>query len=1003
MKALLFLMTILWTPIIFAQSQNPLLLRDVNTAPVSSNPQQFLSIGNTTFFVAESRAYGQELWVIDAITEEVTLLNDILPGKNKSYIQELIAMNGIVYFGAYDDLNGTQQLWRSDGTVSGTFMVKETGAINNMIIHQNQLFFQANNPVTGVELWKSDGTSVGTVIVKDIANTSWVSSFATPLFSDGNVLYFSAITTIEGEELWKTDGTAVGTVLVKDINSGSSSSSPRNFVKVNNTILFRANGANTGEELWKTDGTAAGTVLVKDINTGSDGSSIFKQTVIGNQLFFSALDGVHGRELWKTDGTSGGTVLVKDINTGMLSCDLDDLTAMNGILYFSANDGSNGQELWKSDGTVTGTILVKDINGGFSGSEPDNLIVWNNNLYFSAKDNANGRELWKSDGTVVGTILVKDINSNSLSSNPTDLIVINNKLIFKASDATSGAEWWFTDGTTANTQLIEDIEPGLSSSGVNSTAVVALGNNKMVYSARESIIGEELWVTNLSTFSTQSIDIYPGTFDGVVVEAGLQVFDDQVWFGENGSAFGLWRTDGTRAGTNQFLTPTGSISIPRQFQVVQNSLYYLSGGSEIWRTGQLTGNTIKLNDHNSIEAKTFLSLNQDTLYFNGVGNFIDQVFIHTFSSQGNSYQPIRVNVRAQQFMKANGIIYFLGGNNLGVEDLWRIDGDTAVLIKETMPLSGFGGRIILLGVANNQLYFEVEDGTTGRELWKTNGTVNGTVLVKDINPTGDANIGSFAVLNNTLYFTADDGVNGQELWKTDGTANGTVLVKDISPNTGSYIGELMTTGNTLYFAADDGVHGKEIWMSDGTTGGTVMVKDITTGSNWSNPTQLIEGGSGTLYFTAHDGQFNGLYQTDGTAANTQLLLTFDQSVIGFSSIEELTYFKGKLYFIAEDFHAGKELFVYDPLLQTVDVSTVKTATRFAKLYPNPNSGQFTLELDQMGNMNLVVLDVAGKLVHEEQIKNKQTIDVSVTDLAEGVYFIRLYNDEKSQLLKFIKH
>ena len=94
MKALLFLMTILWTPIIFAQSQNPLLLRDVNTAPVSSNPQQFLSIGNTTFFVAESRAYGQELWVIDAITEEVTLLNDILPGKNKSYIQELIAMNG---------------------------------------------------------------------------------------------------------------------------------------------------------------------------------------------------------------------------------------------------------------------------------------------------------------------------------------------------------------------------------------------------------------------------------------------------------------------------------------------------------------------------------------------------------------------------------------------------------------------------------------------------------------------------------------------------------------------------------------------------------------------------------------------------------------------------------------------------------------------------------------------------------------------------------------------
>ena len=44
-------------------------------------------------------------------------------------------------------------------------------------------------------------------------------------------------------------------------------------------------------------------------------------------------------------------------------------------------------------------------------------------------------------------------------------------------------------------------------------------------------------------------------------------------------------------------------------------------------------------------------------------------------------------------------------------------------------------------------------------------------------------------IGSTAYFTADDGVHGEELWKSDGTAAGTVLVKDINPGSaGSYLG-----------------------------------------------------------------------------------------------------------------------------------------------------------------------------------------------------------------------
>jgi ELWxxDGT repeat protein len=62
------------------------------------------------------------------------------------------------------------------------------------------------------------------------------------------------------------------------------------------------------------------------------------------------------------------------------------------------------------------------------------------------------------------------------------------------------------------------------------------------------------------------------------------------------------------------------------------------------------------------------------------------------------------------------------------------------------------------------LFFRADDGTTGRELWTSDGTAAGTTLVKDIHPAGDSSPHNLTNVNGTLFFAAADGTTGIELW-----------------------------------------------------------------------------------------------------------------------------------------------------------------------------------------------------------------------------------------------
>jgi len=257
----------------------------------------------------------------------------------------LVVSGTNMYFTTYVASVGNE-LWKTDGTVAGTVMVKDIypgsvdGQISQMTDINGTLFFIANNGVNGNELWKSDGTAAGTVMVKDItAGGIYSHSILNYLTNVNGILYF----TKGNYELWKSDGTDAGTVLVRP----SSSISPTNLINVNGTLFFECGTLSTGAEICKSDGTTDGTVMIKNINVNGTGYGGFiNPCVVGPNVYFRAQNGVNGYELWKSDGTEAGTVMVSDTNVGSSDFNPEKLTKAGNKLFMVGQTATEGMELF---------------------------------------------------------------------------------------------------------------------------------------------------------------------------------------------------------------------------------------------------------------------------------------------------------------------------------------------------------------------------------------------------------------------------------------------------------------------------------------------------------------------------------------------------------------------------------------------------------------------------------------------------------------------------------
>ncbi|MCU7845633.1 MAG: hypothetical protein KZQ93_17520 [Candidatus Thiodiazotropha sp. (ex Monitilora ramsayi)] len=404
----------LWTTDATESGTN--MVKDIDQSAYGSFPEGYTSLGNISLFWAYESTTGYELWASNGTELGTYLVKDLWLGSGSSNPYYMIAFKSKLYFSAIDYANSRYLLHVTDGTPAGTKLLLDRdsnliGSPSGFIIVGDNLMFTASDGVHGHELWLSDGTEAGTYMLKDINPGADNSSPGWQHVIDGK-LYFAANDGVHASELWGSDGTEDGTHMVKDINPGYVSSGPSQMAEIGGgKFIFRADGDDAGtrkDEIWVSDGTEAGTELILDPET--DAFHGWLLASIDGKAIFSSNNLENGTELWISDGTADGTRILKDINPGVGSASPNSYFLHGGKVYFSADDGTNGIELWVTDGTASGTYMVKDINPGVSGSSLWDIRSSGSQLYFAADDGTHGNELWISDGTEAGTKMVKDIN-----------------------------------------------------------------------------------------------------------------------------------------------------------------------------------------------------------------------------------------------------------------------------------------------------------------------------------------------------------------------------------------------------------------------------------------------------------------------------------------------------------------------------------------------------------------------------------------------------------------
>lgn len=673
----------------------------------------------------------------------------------------------------------------SDGTATGTRYFSRQSWIadskNPFLTSVGQrAFFLARDEEHGYELWSTDGTPEQTSLVKDVWPGPTNSDIGQVTLFNGRVL-FHAEDGVHGRELWVSDGTPEGTQLLLDIAPGAASSDPHYFRPVEQWMYFAADNGTQGNELWRTDGTPGGTQLVTEVNPGPPGADIWGLTAARNRLYFAAGSSEYGEELFEIR-TDVNTPRCLELVPGTRGGGPNHMFVFQDHLFFAANDGRLGEELYRiSLENPDNPELAGDINTPLGTEEvssfPKQLTPFQEGLLFSATDREHGNELWFSDGTEQGTLLLADIAPGSEDATPGDLAAVGDRAFFTARNVAAGRELWMTSGPSGSTEMVMDLVPGPA--GSDPKDPVAAGSGQMLFTANDGAHERGLWVTRGTPETTHTVAFSAQAASSARI-GHLFAFDGRIYFYLEGpnARRSLWSTDGTSAGTRCLLADIEKIApVGAGFRLAPGelpALLFSGNGSSNPAIAQL--------DHTLFFAANVPPFGGE-LFQTGTGRDDCRIVADAY--------PGRPSSSPANFTVAKDMLYFTADTPRRGPILWRTNGNPE---NTGYVMAKFSGSSVIVTPTEMA---RLPDGNliafAPHPLFGKLGTCEicrlelqqGSVLMQMFGlefGSKPHRLSQLTPAGGLVYFVCNAQGCGDELWATDGTPEGTRLVRDILPS-----------------------------------------------------------------------------------------------------------------------------------------------------------------------------------------------------------------------------
>jgi ELWxxDGT repeat protein len=695
------------------------------------------------------------------------------------------------YFVANSD-----QIWRSDGTAAGTqYVLTLPDASSGFTLAGERLFFISSSEEGDPELCVCPMEGGDLTRIGPPDGKVWYDIYQIRAAGDRVFLQVEE----DVPQLWVSDGTAEGTRHVPfgfDLDSDWYWSSYEPMQTWKDAAYFQMRRDNIWE-LWRSDGTPAGTGILATFPEEDGWLTFFEGVSTSDFLYFHVVHENDHQVLWRTKGTPASTRPVRGAPPANIGSGGPYLAETpSGDIFLSAAQGTGDAGVWKLRGknggalrmtrpvksTGTGVPLAA-INGPFPRDAPPYEMLDGDLL--ALVHTGSGRELWrmKPDGSRAKALW----KAPSLARYDSYLGFrgANSRgALFTLDDGYGLRQVWFTDGTTPGTRLLDTHTRDADNAELNDFVKVG---ERWIYSVANRLwppATPALWITDGSPDGTSQVVAADGS-------APRPDFASMVAY-ENGVAFiatgidgksELWRSDGTPAGTvrlkNEWQGQPGGR--PVNLSVVGGKLHFSIHQSSNWVLWQSDGTA----------AGTLPSATLANYHY--VNKALDLGGAAIFP--GCQTWPWR---------------HWWRHDATGVHDL-----QDAFIVDHIDDPYTYSREQVVAG----SLLFYCGKVNSEEELWVTDGTAAGTRQVADLNPgpwpDNSSSPLEMLAVGNRIYFTANDGEHGFELWRSDGTPAGTVLVADIEPGpVDSRPLGLKVMDGKLYFTAYRHDVGRELFVVD---------------------------------------------------------------------------------------------------------------------------------------------------------------------------------------------